>query len=110
MQKKSSLALPICTPCRSAWTTATAVSWLFGILGLVGCPWAGVYVGNQIDTREGGVLGGLAGFFVWLTILILVQVLWIARTRVSCKLIDEQGTWLALPNPAAVQASMSQQR
>ncbi|GEM_PF-2043702 len=110
MQKKSSLALPICPSCRSAWSTATAMSWLFGILGLVGCPWAGVYVGNQIDPRDGGALGGFAGFFAWLIGILLIQVLWVARTRVSCKLIDEQGTWLALPNAAAVQASMAQQR
>lgn len=110
MQKKSSVALPICPTCRSAWTTATAVAWLFGIFGIVGCPWAGVYIGMQIDSRDGGPFGGIAGFFAWLVGIVLLQVLWGARTQVSCKRIDDQGTWLKLPNPAAVQSSASMPR
>jgi len=110
MQKKSSVALPICPRCRSSWTSATAVSWLFGLFGLVGCPWAGFYIGTMIERRDGGLFGGFAGFFAWLIGIVLIQVLWMTRTSVSCKRIDEQGTWLALPNPAAIQAAASMRR
>ncbi len=110
MQKKSSIALPMCPSCRSAWTTATAAAWLFGLFGLVGCPWAGGYIGYLVDTRDGALLGSFAGFFAWLIGLVLIQVLWLNRTRPACKLIDDSGTWLKLPNAAAVQASMSQPR
>jgi hypothetical protein len=56
-------------------------------------------VGSANDRRDGGALGAIAGFFLWLVGIFVFKLLIVNRTQPVVKKIDDDYGHLKFPNP-----------
>lgn len=92
------VTIPRCSRCRRGMILTTTIGWLVGVIGFFAFPAAGVVLGETIDRRDGGPIGGAGGFFLWLGFLVCLAV-WNAIRGISCKYIDDHWVKLKFPKP-----------
>lgn len=107
IRKMAELELFECVPCRSRRRIATIGGTLAIVGGLFGLPILFSVVGDQIDPRNGGGIGALAGIGAWIVTAIVVHLAWISRSTPSCKKIDDTSVTLQFPDPELTRRALS---
>ncbi len=90
LRKNATMDVPLCDRCQKRWTMGTVLVWSWGLGGLFLIP--GIFAGiGSVLSRDGGPLGMILGFFVWLIGLFVVSTFLVAKWQIKCKLIDDAG-------------------
>lgn len=98
VQKRDTLTLSRCGPCRRRMILMATLGWTIGVIGLFAFPIIGGVLGEMIDKHDGQFAGIMIGLGLWFAFLIFLAI-WHTVRGVSCKLIDERSVTLKFPKP-----------
>lgn len=110
IHERQEIDVPVCLDCEGRWNQWRTMFRLYGVLALVALPIILGFIGNEVQRRDGGLYGVIAGLLVWGWGLFAIYALGLRRHAPTVRKIDHTSALLRLPNASLLQTAWEEQK